>query len=286
VVSSPSSLTPPVPPLSRAGLRGHIYLTCSVDATGRSYLSRQSFNAPFHLSKPYWDGRTLTVQMVNPTAGILSGDRLCSEVKVEPGARLNLTTPSAARVYTMPEGRAEAVQDFSVARDGRLCFVPSMLVPHKHSRYHQTSRLTIERGGELLYLDTLAPGRVAHGESFQYTELKYELELCWDGHLNARECFRLRPDDTSLTPLRRLFPHAYWASGYLIIDRLTDSHPAIAAIRELHCSDVFVGLSRLPYAGWNIKIIARDSCALNRTFISFRHILSNSLQFAAGLTRA
>jgi len=140
-----------------------------MDATGRSYLSRQSFNTPFHLSKSYWDGRALTVQMINPTAGILSGDRLCSDVKVEPGACLNLTTPSATRVYTMPEGGAEAVQNFSVARDARLSFIPSMLVPHRHSRYHQTSRLTIERGGELLYLETLAPGRVAHGESFQYT---------------------------------------------------------------------------------------------------------------------
>jgi len=223
--------------------------------------------------------------MINPTAGVLSGDRLCSDVKVEPGARLNLTTPSATRVYTMPEGRAEAIQNFSVARDARLSSVPSMLVPHKHSSYHQTSRLTIERGGELLYLDTLAPGRVAHGESFQYTELKYELELYWDGHLNARECFRLRPDDASLMPLRRVFPHAYWASGYLITDQLTDSHPVIAAIRELHCADAFVGVSRLPYAGWSIKIIACDSCALSRTLLSFRRILTHSLQFTAGLTR-
>src|SRR5258708_14598701 len=160
--------------------------------------------------------------MINPTAGILSGDRLCSDVKVEPGARINLPTTSATRVYTMPEGGAEAVQKFSVARDARLSFVPSMLVPHKHSRYHQASRLTIERGGELLYLEMVAPGRVAYGESFQYTELKYELELYWDGHLNAHECFRLRPDDASLTPLRRLFPHAYWVSGYLITDHLTD----------------------------------------------------------------
>jgi len=256
-----------------------------VDAIGRSYLSRQSFNAPFHLSKSYWDGRTLTVQMINPTAGILSGDRLCSDVKVEPGGRLSLTTPSATRVYTMPEGRAEAVQNFSVAGGARLSFVPSMLVPHRHSRYHQASRLTVERGGELLYLDTLAPGRVAHGESFQYTELKYELELYWDGHLNARECYHLRPGDDSLIPVRRLFPHAYWISGYLITEQLTDSHPAIAAIRELHCAEAFVGLSRLPYAGWSIKIIARDSCALNRTLASLRYILSHVLQFAAGFSR-
>jgi urease accessory protein len=156
-----------------------------------------------------------------------------------------------------------------------------MLVPHRHSRYHQVTRLTIERRGEMLYLDTLAPGRVAHGECFDFTELKYELELYWDGHLNARECFCLRPDDASLAPLRRVSPHAYWASGYLITNRLTETHPAIAAIRQLHCADAWVGLSRLPFAGWSIKIIAYDSCALGRTLVSFRHILCE-IGFKAG----
>ena len=72
-------------------------------------------------------------------------------------------------------------------------------------------------------------------------------------------------------------------SGYLITDRLTESHPTLAAIRGLHNAETLVGLSRLPFAGWSIKIIARNSCALARTLASLRQILSQSLQFAAGL---
>jgi urease accessory protein len=223
--------------------------------------------------------------MINPTAGVLSGDRLSAEVQVETGARLTLTTPSATRLYTMPNGCAEAVQSFSIAPGGRLCFVPSMLVPHRNSRYRQTSRIKVERGGELIYIETLAPGRVASGECFDYSEVRCELELYCGENLNARECFRLRPDDSSLRPLRNLFPQAYWASGYLITERLTHQHPAIAALGELHCADALVGLSGLPFGGWNIKIIAQDSCALTRTMISVQRILSESLQFVFGPRR-
>ena len=253
-------------------LRGHLDLTCSADAAGRSHLSRQSFNAPFHISKPYWDGRALTVQVINPTAGLLAGDSLHCAVSVEAGARLNITTPSATRVFTMPEGRAEVRQHLRVARGGRLAFMPSMLVPHRGSRYRQTTRLDVAAGGELFYVETLAPGRVAHGESFEFTEVDFTTELFHDGRLNARERFRLRPDDSSLTPLRAVFPQAYWASCYLIADRLTGEHPGLSGIRDLHSETVWVGVSRLPVAGWSIKVIARDSCTLHGALASLRRI--------------
>ena len=57
---------------------GQLSLRAAARAEGRTALAAQSFRAPYHLSKPYWDvdTRTLLVQVVNPTAGILAGDRL------------------------------------------------------------------------------------------------------------------------------------------------------------------------------------------------------------------
>ena len=44
-------------------LAGHLDLTCARDANGRSYLREQSFSAPFHVSKPYWDGEALLLKV-------------------------------------------------------------------------------------------------------------------------------------------------------------------------------------------------------------------------------
>jgi len=258
-------------------LRGHLALTCAADVDGRSYLSRQSFNAPFHLSKPYWDGSVLTVKMVNPTAGLLAGDSLRCCLKVETGARLQVTTPSATRVFTMAEASAQVDQHLQVARGARLAFLPSMLLPHRGSRYRQKTRIDVEDGGELFYVDTIAPGRVAHGESFAFAQIDFETELFFDGRLNARERFRLRPDDASLQPLRALHPQAFWASCYLVTDRLTDEHPALDRIRELHRADVWVGLSRLSLAGWSLKIVAPESWPMSQTLAGLRQILADAL---------
>lgn len=90
-------------------ISGHLDLHAWLDAAdaGRTVLARQSFRAPFHLGKPYRDECTgvLMVQVVNPTAGILSGDELRSTITVGEGAALLVTTPSATRIFTMPEGR-------------------------------------------------------------------------------------------------------------------------------------------------------------------------------------
>src|SRR5205085_1312917 len=110
---------------------------------GKTYLARQSTRAPIHLSKPYWDGRTLGVQLVNSTAGLLSGDRLECEVQVDSGARLSITTPSATRIFTMAKDRAEVHQDFSVAHGASLIFMPSQIVPHRKSRYCQETRIRV-----------------------------------------------------------------------------------------------------------------------------------------------
>ena len=122
-----------------AEFSGHLALRAAIRADGRTSLVSQSFRAPFHVSKPYWDedAKTLLVQVVNPTAGILSGDRLQSKIAVEAGAALLVTTPSASRVFQMKEGDAECRQHFAIATGGWLEVMPEPLVPHRGSRYRQ-----------------------------------------------------------------------------------------------------------------------------------------------------
>ena len=96
-----------------ADFHGHLFLRAEARADGRTAIGGQAFRAPFHVSKPYWDEdtRMLLVQVVNPTAGILSGDRLESAVEVAAGAAVLLTTPSASRVFKMREGEAGGVKE-------------------------------------------------------------------------------------------------------------------------------------------------------------------------------
>ena len=197
--------------------------------------------------------------------------------RVESGARLHLTTPSASRIHAMRAGRAELEQKFFVARGGWLELQPSLLIPQKDCRYRQTTRVQVEDGGELFLVESLSPGRVAHGEWFQFSGIDWEFDLYWAGRLIARERFVLRPRDESLAALKSPFPHGYYASGYLITERLTAANDCWRQINELNSGDVLVAASRLAAAGWSIKLLARDSPALDSTLKAIRRILSVSL---------
>ena len=168
-----------------AEFSGHLSLQASARENGPTVLSSQSFRAPYHLSKPYWDADTgvLLVQVVNPTAGILAGDQLDSDISVGPGASLLVTTPSASRVFQMKDGTAACRQHFTVARNGWLEVLPEPLVPHRGCNYRQTTRIAVEPGGELFFADLLLPGRVAHGEAWEWKNLCLKTEVRLGGEL-------------------------------------------------------------------------------------------------------
>src|SRR5205085_1366195 len=114
-------------------------------------------------------------------------DRIECDVEVQPGATLLLTTPSATRAHCMRRGSAEVVQRMRVADGGFLEFWPELFIPQKGARYRQRTELSVAGGGELLFFESLAPGRVASGESFAYTELTWETDIRCDSTLVARE---------------------------------------------------------------------------------------------------
>lgn len=269
------------------GLSGHLDLICAPDSRGVSVLRHQSFRAPMHLSKPHHDADTLVVNIVNPTAGLLEGDRIECCAAVESGARLLLTTPSASRAHRMRDGSAELLQQLHVASGGFLEFWPELFIPQGGTRYRQRTELRVEEGGEMLFFESLAPGRVAFGESFAFRELAWETDVWHASTHVARERYRLTPDGESVRALRAVFPNAYYASGFVLTPRVNETHPCWQRLHDLHTTDSWVGCGRLTSGGWVIKCLASGSVALRRTLQSIRSELYTALgQPAPSLRRA
>jgi urease accessory protein UreH len=138
-----------------------LHIECRADPAGKTFLSQQSFRAPVHLSKPYWDGNHLVINVVNPTAGLFAGDHIEMTVRVCAGARAVLTSPSAARVFRAKESQpsTQVAQNFVVEGGGRLDVFPELLIPHGGARYAQTTRIEVHAGGQLFFTEMIAPGR-------------------------------------------------------------------------------------------------------------------------------
>ena len=263
-----------------AEFSGHLALRAAIRADGRTSLVSQSFRAPFHVSKPYWDedAKTLLVQVVNPTAGILSGDRLQSKIAVEAGAALLVTTPSASRVFQMKEGDAECRQHFAIATGGWLEVMPEPLVPHRGSRYRQITSVEVASGGGLFFVDQLMPGRIAHGEAWSWDRLCLELEVKLQGKLILRERLDQRgPDLRALSELAGSGAGACFANAVVIGDT-GDGEPAWRAnVSALHGEGLWVGVSALVSGGWSIKMVAADSVRLRAAVRAMRQMLAGTL---------
>ena len=274
---------------------GHLRLRAEARDDGQTALAAQAFRAPFHVGKSYWDeaARTLRVQVVNPTAGILQGDRLRSEISVGAGAALLVTTPSVSRVFQMRVGEATGMQTFSVEAGGWLEFLPEPLVPHRESSYRQTTEIDVAAGGELVFADFLTPGRIARGETWAWRRLKLELAVRVGGELILRE--RLDQSGDELRALAELAGvksdagEARCFANVVLISRRLDAESGWRdAIAALHGPEAWVGLSALrgECGGWSLKVIATDSVAMRRMMGAAREILRERLpRMAVGLRR-
>jgi urease accessory protein len=257
-------------------LQGKLDLTCALGPAGRTILRQQFFSGPFHVSKPYHDGDLLVVQIVNPTAGILKGDQLRSCVRLEPGARLHYSTPSASRIFSMPDGSASVEQRFEIAAGAWLDYWPAPLIPQAGGRLRQRTVLEAEAGAEIFFAEVLAPGRVARGECFQFGQLDWSFELRVGGRRLARERFVLDPSDPrTIQPLRTLYPNSYYASGWLLSARLSAEH-ADAAQND-PTDGALLGVSQVCPGLWSFRILACDSVALGKALVQLRRNLARSV---------
>lgn len=253
---------------------GHLRLKATAGTGGRTVLSGQSFRAPYHVSKPYWDADAgaLLVQVVNPTAGILEGDSLESDIAVDRDAALLVTTPSASRVFRMRAGSAECRQQFSVAKDGWLEMLPEPLVPHRGCRYRQSTTVDVEPGGGVLFADLLMPGRIAHGEAWAWDRLCLETEVRLGGELILRE--RFDQGGAELRALAALAGSGEKACFGNVVLIAPGDAPWLPAVRALHGDGVWLGASALRRGGWSIKFVAADGIRLRQTLQSLRSVLT------------
>jgi urease accessory protein len=257
------------------GLRGDFQLTCAARADGSTYVARQSFAAPFHLSKTYWNDGILLVHVINQTAGLFGGDTLATRVTIGPGASVLLSSPSAARFHPSAGREVRLEQFFEVSAGAFLDVFPEISIPQRECRATQRTQIEVEPGGEVLYLETLAPGRVASGEAFAFSRFAWRTDVRMGGRLVHRERATLAPGDESLAPLRAFYPASYYA-GLLVISPKCEAWPTDFA-HEIATFGGHVAATRLPAGGWSIRALCVDALTLRRTLHSLRVCLYQRL---------
>jgi len=260
------------------GIRGHLRLVCEPDSRGVPILREQSFRAPIHLSKPHLDADTLVLNVINPTAGLMEDDRIEQEITVRNGGRLLITCPSASRAHRVRNGWAAVSQTFRVNTGSFLEVLPEMFIPQAGAVYRQKTELLVEEGAELLLFESLAPGRVASGEAFQYSSLDWQTDLFIGRQQIVRERYFITPKSGSITALRRLFATAYYGSMIAVSPKLRADTTFLLSIQEMQSQQLWVGQTPLNQRNAiSVKWVSENAMQLRVAQDTIRNAIYKSL---------
>lgn len=149
----------------------------------RTVMTRREHRGPLVVQKPlYPEGPDACLGVVvHPPAGIAGGDSLALDVAVGRGARVQLTTPGAAKWYRSNGMRATQTVCARVDDDALLEWLPQGAIVYDGAR--ATSALCIElaRGATFVGADVCCLGRRAAGERFRCGEWRQRFDIARAG---------------------------------------------------------------------------------------------------------
>ncbi|MBA2660099.1 MAG: urease accessory protein UreD [Nitrosospira sp.] len=157
----------PAPGLPQARLEARLSLDFSNDSGTTRLVGREHFG-PLIVQKPFYpDGRDLCqVVVIHPPGGVVGGDKLDIAVKVGASAKVQVTTPGAAKWYKANGHISQQAIRLDVGASGLLEWVPQETIFFDNAHVQIDHRVEMGKESSYIGCEILCFGRTASGESF------------------------------------------------------------------------------------------------------------------------
>jgi urease accessory protein len=234
----------------------------------KTVLGQSRFTLPLQALTPLeMDDGTSYLMLLNPTGGVLGGDHLVTEIIQEAGTHVCLTTPSATRIYRTSLQPAVLETTITLGESATLEFLPDHVIPHGGSALRQSLRIDMARGSRAIVLDSLASGRVAHGEHWSFTEMDSRMEIYICGKPAFINRTNIEPAARDVRQMGVMGEFDYLACMGLFADGFENWQRVAAAINaELETMpQVRGGVSLLSRSGCVIRYLANSASEMART---------------------
>jgi len=220
----------------------------------KTYLSDIFNQMPARVVRPlYYDPNRPGlpyVIFVNPTGGIVQGDRYEYRFGLEEGAEAFITDSMATKVYKMDLNYASRSVDVNLAPGSRLEYLPREIIAFAESRWHQDIAFHVSGSAKLFYSEIFCPGRIARDEFWEFSVFSSKMMIEKEGKPVLIDNLLFDREDrkasSTLFGKWSFLLSAYWYSEDL---------PDIRSTIDL--GNVYGGMSRMPYgSGVVIKALS------------------------------
>jgi urease accessory protein len=225
------------------------------------------FTLPLQVLAPVaLDDPAAVVSILNPTGGLVGGDRLAIDVHAGAGAHAVLTTPSATRVYRAEEEPTVQTVRLSIGPGAVVEWVPDHTIPFAGSALRQAIDVELDETAGLILVDAFAAGRVAAGEAWRFSLLESSISIRDRAGWLLHDRFVLRgptrKDDPAFDGLGFAESRPYFAS--IAIVGAFDRDRFAADVRSLGAGGdaTSLGVAALPRRGAFVRCLAASAPVL------------------------
>ena len=175
--------------------------------------------------------------LVHPPGGLVGGDTLNLNVRVEPGAHGLLTTPGATRFYRSEDVAALQLTNIDVAANARMEWLPLESIAFNGCLAENRLAITLAPGAEMLGWDVTALGLPAASKHFESGHFCQHLEMpgIWLERASIKALDHLLLNSPTGMAGHRCFATLFFATGSgLMRQRRQDALDIARKIIEAH----------------------------------------------------
>lgn len=166
---------------------------------GHTYVHQRRHIGPLLIQRPFYpEGGVSHAYLLHPPGGVVGGDQLSLDVRVESGAQVLMTTPSAGKFYSSAGDSARFSQHFLVKEGASLEWLPQETLVFEDARVALNTRVELAASARYLGWEIICFGRPASGTGFGDGRWLQRLNVTIGGHVALIEHLVLEPDNSLL----------------------------------------------------------------------------------------
>lgn len=206
---------------------------------------RELYYDPYLPGLPY-------ILFMNPTGGIVQGDRYSYKFQLTEGSEAFISDTMATKVYKMDLNYASKQVDVYLGKNSRLEYLPREIMLFVDSRWHQKTTFHVSDGSKLLYCEIFCPGRIERGEFWDFEIYSSKIAIEKNGQLLLSESTQFTRQDKEILDIifgnNKYYLKAYWYSD-----------KAVNAKKQIEFQDIYGGATEMANnQGLVIKALAND----------------------------
>lgn len=231
----------------------------------KTIISSCYYEGALKITRPvYLEEDLPSIYLIHIGGGYVDGDTYLTDLSVEEGAELAVTTQSSTKVYKTPKTPVVQRTNLNLGKGSVLEYLPDPLIAYEEARFIQETNVQIEEGACFFYSDIITPGWAEDGSLFRYDWIRSKLKVYKREKLILLDHLLLEPDN-NMDGIMQMEGYTHVGTFLILHDKADKQFlEGLYETMESFQSDVRFGLSALPENGVIMRTLAWNTGSIEK----------------------